>query len=124
MSYKAMLSAFPALINAGPCGFATHLHDAFRIDIDAMRAKRSMRPPDLFQMLAGLVGILINGVGEFHDPTLSNLFWVRQVYLPCRLGTDLLQLLRMRARGPSRLSTTSNASADFGGKSGGLSELF
>ena len=60
--YAKGLFAFVALIDAGARAVARKFSDTTGVGISAMTAHRTVRPMELFEMLAGLIGIGENGV--------------------------------------------------------------
>lgn len=58
------LDAVFALVDAGARGLASQFRDAVGVAIAAMGANRTVGPVQGFQMLAGFVGVAVNGVGK------------------------------------------------------------
>lgn len=60
-------TAFVAFVDAGARGLARQLRDALGVGVATMRAERAMRPMDSLQMLAGLVSVVVNFVGQVEN---------------------------------------------------------
>jgi hypothetical protein len=65
------LLTFVALVDAGARALAFKLRDAIRIGIATMGAERTLRPQELFKMLAGLVLVAVYWIGDVHGLPLS-----------------------------------------------------